>query len=310
LESQQKLILNKGGSKSNKTNKTKKSKKSNKSKTKSKFKNQKGGSDPRIIIFFISLFFVFSKAIKNMTDSDVIQRIKEANNVSILFKNDYGTCALNSLLFLKTIDLPTFENLSIKRIQNKLKLTRYVTSQYLNKELDIYSKWFIISEISEKRNLRLEMDYYIEKYIDKIKNRLIALRNLYKFPLNQSIITEMNFPFKNSNKYHSVVVWLTSENDLVIIDPQEFIEVNEIVIYTNNQGIMFDDKLLKTKSLKAYIKNYINLFENTYLFESIHIEIEDLKLEQENTNLKKTISKIQQSKKQMENTKQLTIEEL
>jgi len=165
LENEQKLILNKGGSKIKtktnkaktnkakinkkaKTNKTNKTNKSNKAKTnKNKIRKiQKGGADPRIIIFFISLFFVFSKGIKNMTDIDVIKRIKEANNVSILFKNDYGTCALNSLLFLKSIDLPTFEQLSIGIINNQIKLNRFNIGSYLNKELHIYSKWFKITE--------------------------------------------------------------------------------------------------------------------------------------------------------------------
>ena len=89
LEKQQQLILNKGGSK-NKTNKktkltkltkltkrTKRTKLTKRSKTnknkitkmnKLRKRSQKGGADPRIIMFFVSLFFIFSKAIKNMTD--------------------------------------------------------------------------------------------------------------------------------------------------------------------------------------------------------------------------------------------------
>ena len=301
LENQQKQILNKGGTKNKrKTNKkTRKTKKTNKiRKTKRKRntkKYQKGGADPRIIIFFITLFFVFSKGIKNMTDSEVIQRIKEANDVSILFKNDYGTCALNSLLFLKTIDLPTFEQLSIGIIEDKIKFNRFKIASYLNKELHIYSKWYSIHVKTEEKNLRVGLEVDIENYIYKIKNKLIDIRKFYNFSETQSIITLMDFPFKNTNNLaHSVIIWLTSENELVIIDPQKFIK-NEFVIYTTNSNPQE-----KKKSLKDYIRKNIDLQKNTYIFESIHFEIEDItgenKLEKENINLQKVISKIQETK--------------
>ena len=309
LENEQKLILNKGGSKIN--NKTKKSK------TNKIRKIQKGGADPRIIIFFISLFFVFSKGIQNMTDTDVIKRIKEANNVSILFKNDYGTCALNSLLFLKSIDLPTFEQLSIGIINNQFNLNRFDVASYLNKELHIYSKWFQVTEKTEEKNLRIGIELTIQNYIAKIKNRLIDLRKFYNFSENQSIITEMNYPFKNSLTIsHSVVIWLTSENELVIIDPQKFLK-NDLVLYTNNlvqPNIILNDQLLKTKSMSDYIKQNIDLNNSTFIFESIHIELEDLKrenmLDQENINLQQTISRIQEAKEQIENTPIGKVEEL
>ena len=315
FENQQFKMLNQGGNKK-KLTKTRKNKtksklnkiiklnklnkiiKPRKNKTKRKTKQyQKGGSDPRIIMFFISLFFLFAKGIKNMTDSEVINRIKEVNNVSTLFKNDYGTCAINSLLFLKTIDLPTFEQLSIGIIEDKINFNRFKIASYLNKELHIHSKWYSVSLKSEEKNLRVGIELQIENYIDEIKNKLINLRKFYNFSETQSIITEMNFPFKNTfNLAHSVIIWLTSENELVIIDPQKFIK-NEIVLFTDNPL-----KQEKTKSLKDYIRQNIDLQENTYIFESIHIEIEDLKgenkLEQENINLQKTISRIQETKDQ------------
>ena len=316
LENEQKQILNKGGFKNNK--KTKKAKTKSKTKANKKLKNlQKGGADPRIIIFFISLFFVFTRGIKNMTDSDVIKRIKEANNVSILFKNDYGTCALNSLLFLKAIDLPTFEQLSIGIIKEQINLNRFNSGTYLNKELHIYSKWYKISENTEEKNLRVGLEVTIHNYIDKIKNRLIELRKIYNFSENQSIITEMNYPFKNTATIsHSVIIWLTSENELILIDPQKFI-INNLVLYSNNPNqpnIMFNDPMLKTKSINEYIKQNVDLFNSTFIFESIHFELEDLngenKLEQENINLQKTIARIQETKQQIENRNLGRIEEL
>lgn len=303
LENQQLKILNRGGSKLTKKRKNKKKSKPNKltKKIKNKTKrisklNLKGGADPRIIIFFITLFFVFSKGIRNMTDSDVIKRIKEVNDVSTLFKNDYGTCALNSLLFLKTIDLPTFEQLSIGIIQDKITLNRFKTAFYLNKQLDIYSKWYKISVNTDRKNLRIGIELQIDNYLDKIKNKLIDLRKFYQFSENQSIITEMNYPFKNTiNLAHSIVIWLTSKNELIIIDPQKFLQ-NEIVIYSDNSL----DLGIKIESIKDYIKQNVDLFYNSYLFESIHIELEDIsgenKLEKENVNLQRTIKRIQETK--------------
>jgi hypothetical protein len=124
----------------------------------------------------------------------------------------------------------------------------------------------------------------------------------------------MNFPSKSSPFLsHSVVVWLTSQNELVIIDPQKFIK-NELVLFTDNllkKGIMFNDEMLKTYSIKDYIKQNIDLFHNTYIFESIHIEMEDIKgesiLNKENINLQKTLSRIQEAK---ENRKLDKVEEL
>jgi len=59
-----------------------------------KFRNQKGGMDPRIVLFFMSMLIVFVKGVKNVTDTDVIKRIKQSNEVSELFSNYYGTCTL------------------------------------------------------------------------------------------------------------------------------------------------------------------------------------------------------------------------
>jgi len=301
LEDQQKQILNKGGLKNkSKTRKykTRKSKtrksKTRKSKTR-KYIYQKGGADPRIIMFFVSLFFIYSKAIKNMSDSDVINRIKEANDVSILFKNDYGTCSINTLLFLKTIDLPTFEQLSIDIIEDKIKFNRFKIASYLNKELHIYSKWYSITEKNDENNLRLGIDLKIHNYIDKIKNKLIDIRKFYNFPEKQSIITGMSFPFKNTlNLSHSVVIWLTSENELIIIDPQKFIN-NGLVFYSTKPN-----PLEKTILINEYIKENVDLQANTYIFESLHFEIEDEngenKLEKGNINLQNVISKIQETK--------------
>ena len=72
--------------------------------------------------------------------------------------------------------------------------------------------------------------------------------------------------------------------------------------------------MLNSKSLKDYIKEYVDLYENSFIFESLHIELEDLKgenkLELENINLQKTILRIQETKDKKENRKLTRVEEL
>ena len=85
-----------------------------------------------VILKIMSFFYVFVKGIKNMTQTEVIDRIKQANKVSDIFKNYYGTCALNTMLFLNTIDLQIFEELSINMMKTKSGLATHEISLYLN----------------------------------------------------------------------------------------------------------------------------------------------------------------------------------
>jgi len=276
-----------------------------------KLRNQKGGTDPRILIFFMSMFIVFVKGVQNMTDMDVIKQVKKANQVSDLFRNYYGTCTLNTLLFLKTIDLPTFEDLSIDKMMNKPSLTKYEMSNYLNKELTLNSRWYSFS--GREGNI----DDLIEQFIDRVRNKLISLRSSYGFPSNQSIITAMIYPKKSIVKSHAVVVWLTSKNEIIIIDPQKFI-TNDIILYTSEitfDKFLFNDKELKKSSLRFYIRKNIDLtteIRDTDIFESIHIEIDDIygnnNLSPTNQRVIETISRIRETEENLENKNR--IEEL
>jgi hypothetical protein len=268
-----------------------------------KLRNQKGGTDPRILIFFMSMFIVFVKGVQNMTDMDVIKQIKKANQVSELFKNYYGTCTLNTLLFLKTIDIPTFEDLSIDMMTNKPGLKKYEISKYLNKELSIDSRWYSFS------GREGDVDELVEQFIDRVRNKLISLRSSYGFPSNQSIITAMSYPKKSKAASHAVVVWLTSKNDIVIIEPQKFLE-NEIILYTSEitfDRFLFNDRELKKSSLRYYIKKNIDLtseHRDTDIFESIHIEIDDVygenNLSQTNQRVIQTIARIKETEENLE----------
>ena len=244
----------------------------------------------RIVLVVISLLCVFIKGIKNITQIEVINRIKQANKVSDIFRNYYGTCAINTMLFLNTINVETFEKLSINIIKNKAGLVRDEISLYLNLELNIDSIWF---SFSVKRENELDS---IALYIEKIRNRLIKMRSFYGFADNQSILTAMNYPKKQKDVWHSVVIWLTNNNEIIIIEPQKFF-INGIILYTSEvlyERYMNNDKSLKIEPITAYIRENIDIlsdYRDTELYESLHIEIYD-KNTLDPKNIIKTISRI------------------
>jgi len=255
----------------------------------------------KIVLVFMSLFYLFVKGIKNMTQIDVIDRIKQANEVSDIFKNYYGTCSLNTMLFLKTIDLQTFEELSINMMKKTAGLFINEMSLYLNSELNINSKWFSFSVRGENE------EELITNYIEKIRNKLIQMRSVYGFSYNQAILTALNYPKKETDKGHSVVIWLTNNNEIIIIEPQKFLK-NDIILYTSEalyERYMDNDKSLKIEPIRGYIRENIDVlseYKNTELFESLHIEIYDKNtLNPKNKNIIKTISRIKEVEESLNN---------
>jgi len=247
-----------------------------------------------VILRIMAFFYVFVKGIKNMTQIEVINRIKQANKVSDIFRNYYGTCALNTMLFLNTIDLQTFEELSINMMKIKSGLARHEISSYLNSELNINSIWFSFS-INDKNE-----EDMITNYIEKIRNELVKMRLVYGFADNQSILSAMNYPKKQKDIGHSVVIWLTNNNEIIIIDPQKFF-INDIILYTSEslyERYMNNDKLLKIESIRGYIRENIDIlndYRETEIFESLHIEIYDKNtLDPKNKNIIKTILRIKE----------------
>lgn len=279
--------------------------KSNKIKkiTNSKTKKHKGGfMFTKSSIIFMMMLILFVNGIQNITDTNVIARIKQANSVSDIFRNNYGTCTLNTLLFLKTIDLPTFTELSIDMMQNKAGMSTNEMSRYLNYELNIQSKWF---SFTPRGNTEQEL---IEDFINKIKKKLISLRMSYGFDSNKSILTAMNYTKKNKENGHSVVLWLTSNDDIILIEPQKFIS-NNILLYSSdkiNSSIHINDNQVKFSSLQQYIYDNIDItndIKETEIFESIHIEINDIYnkdvFSQTNKNILNAIMKIKSASETM-----------
>ena len=140
----------------------------------------------------------------------------------------------------------------------------------------------------------------ITNYIEKIRNELVKMRLVYGFADNQSILSAMNYPKKQKDRGHSVVIWLTNNNEIIIIDPQKFF-INDIILYTSEslyERYMNNDKLLKIESIRGYIRENIDLlsdYRETEIFESLHIEIYDKNtLDPKNKNIIKTILRIKE----------------
>lgn len=255
---------------------------------------QHGGLPPNYMMFFVMLL-LFSGVfgIKNVTDTDIVNRLITANDVSKIFRNQYGTCTANTLLFLKTIDLITFEELSIK-IHNQKRglrnneIKQYLTENletedYLNKDLNIKVEWNTITHFLGEGSI----DDNINEYINDIMDVLKQERNkLYGTDKKQNIITILNYSVEEKNKGHSVVVWLNSRDDIFIIDPQNF-NYYGFEIYTTLN--IYDDTSnyiknilpsnLKLRSLKRYIKENVNFksdnYRITYILTSVHGELTD-----------------------------------
>ncbi len=244
---------------------------------------QRGGANPQLILFLIGLLLLSVKGITNTTDVDVIDRIKQSGEVKDIYRNFYGTCTLNTMLFLKTINIPTFEELSITMMKDEPGFNRKQLTNYFNQDLNVKGEW---TEISPNPQLN-DKEEYIQSYIDRLKNTMKTMRLKYGYRPNQSVITAMTYPVKNKETGHAVVLWLTSEDDLILIDPQIF-TIFGMEVYSSNMEKSYLDKEKKISmhSLKRYIiekininlhekySDYFSLFPTTILT-SLHIEIAD-----------------------------------
>lgn len=266
--------------------------------------SQKGGANPQLIIFLIGLLLVFVKGITNTTDTEVIERIKQSGEVKDIYKNYYGTCSLNTMLFLKTIKIPTFEELSINMMKFKPGFNKEQMTKYMNQELDVKGEW---TEINPNPQLEDESEY-IQSYIDRLKDKMKSMRLKYGYRQNQSIITALTYPVKNKEKSHAVVLWLTSEDDLILIDPQIFTKYG-IEIYSSdlNKSYLDSNKKIRMHSLERYIREKININLDrknddystlfpTSILTSLHTEIADIygkdRLSLNNKLLTDTITRI------------------
>jgi hypothetical protein len=301
-----------GGAKKQRKNKSKSKsscKKTQRNKTKSKSKSKintktisrrkiVGGRLPSWAAFFCFIVVIMNLSngifgIQNKKDAEVLQRVKQTYSVIDLFDNNYGTCGTNTLLFLGNIGLKTHRDLVISRIRGQ-EMSYDMLSKYLNSNTKTIYQWesiktptvFMKTVEGNLRQTRLlsnqsqkqeQIKKTIESYMEIVKSRMMELKqSLYSG--EYGIITALGYPSEDTT--HAVSLWLTSENTLVLIDPQTYIEKKGVVLYTDNK----DDSILGTtrqESLFDYFQKNLNL-DSEYtseLLTEIHTEIVQSTLE-------------------------------
>ena len=284
-------------------------------KTRKAYIKQKGGSNLRLIIFFISFAFLLVRGMKNVAHNDVIRQLKDSFDVVSVYQNYYGTCTLNTLLFLKSIDLPTFDSLSRYIVREHTGLSLDEMSFLLSKKIVLTTDWLKL------RGSEGEEDVVAERYIEQLKSFMINVRIKYGFREGQDLLTAMIYPSKKIIKDgnvkivdHAVVLWLTNNDELIIIDPQVFYQENNIVLYSSNSVISYldDDRSLMIRSIKDYIKENVDILDTereTNVLESLHIESEntgeDVRLSKTNKKLIEMISSLRNYEEQVNSSKVL-----
>jgi len=284
---------------------------------------QKGGMIKYIVLFAITMLLLAMQVngVKNVTKTEVERRLIETGGaVSKIFDNQVGTCALNTLLWLKVLDLPTFEQKSVEMITGKAGLNSIQLSELLHSKYILGADWTRLT--LNNTILELEQNSTNDRvlageYINMIKLRLIQLRRQrYGSEKNYQsyhILNPMAYPAKGSDVGHAVVVWLMpsnedegtysdnlEDNDIAIIDLQTFAGKPRPAIYKS--GMPSIDKNIRKYALTGYVLDNID-FKNpntfTKIYESVHTEIVDPngsnRLTIDNNKVFETIDVIQQT---------------
>ncbi len=280
---------------------------------------QKGGMANYIVLFAITMLLLAIQVngVINVTKGDVEERLMNtAGEVSKIFENRVGTCALNTLLWLKVIDLPTFEQKSVEMITGKSGLNSIQMSELLHSKYVLGADWTRLTlDKSIIDNNNISDREKAEEYINMIKQRLIQLRRqrygTEKHYKSYHILNPMAYPVKNDKNGHAVVVWLMpanediftdelEDNDIAIIDLQTFAGKPRPVIYKS--GLSSVNKNIRKYGLTGYVMENIDFKNNnavTKIYESVHTEIFDSSGNNEltinNNNLFDTIDIIQQT---------------
>lgn len=279
----------KGGKSIRKTIKRKYLKKSRKFLKKSRkyLKKQKGGATHLYILLFIS-FILLAQGMRNMSYLDVKERINDAFHAKELFRNKYGTCSINSLLFLRSIHLDTFKDLSLQIMKTNKGLTSSQFTEYLNSEIVFKTDWLILLATGDEDPLAVDLNAV--SFIDKIKSKISRLREIYG---HGNLLTAMNYPVKNKKNGHAVVLWITENDELVLIDPQDFYYENRIVLYSS-APLQNNVTNMHFEPLTEYIKNRVDVLDDnreTQIFMQMHTEIDTGIKDNELTN--RVVSSIQ-----------------
>lgn len=277
-----------------------------------------GGYDKWISKLIFSLVVAILMISKNVLslqpeyDNDVLQRLTHAGEIKELFDNKHGTCVPNTALFLGAINLKTYEELTTMIVERHRGLDVDEMVKYLDAGLNTSWHWYIINNeefltqttLQKYGNLRSPRIVQAKKeegrrenirnYIRAIKSQLIEMRNSIDHGEEQGILTALVYP--SDDVHHVVVVWLTSDEKLVVIDPQEFMRLKNTkknVVLFSEEEVEYDPTFAHA-TLENYFMNYLNDTGITLLLRDMHVrKIEHIhELVKENPMVNDVIDKI------------------
>jgi len=272
-----------------KQNKTKGNRnRTNKQKKKTRRRRVYGGHRQWISKLIFSLVVAILMISKNVLslqpeyDSDVLQRLTHAGEIKELFDNKHGTCVPNTALFLGAINLKTYEELTTMIVERKKGLDVDEMVKYLDSGLNTSWHWYIINNeeflTAQHKYGNLRASVYAKKeehrreniraYIRAIKRQLVEMRNSIAHGEDQGILTALVYP--SDDVHHVVVAWLTSDEKLVVIDPQEFVRVKKNVVLFSEEEVEYAPAFAHA-TLENYFMTYLNDTGITLLLRDMHV---------------------------------------
>ena len=175
---------------------------------------QKGGGIISVLLFIIILYSLGNtiSGIISISDENVIKRIEETKSVINIFDNTHGWC------------------IALQAILNK----KFSFKDYITKEIKIDWELSSFQYKLTKPNLRGSIDN-IDIYTSSIRNLMIILKNdVHNLDSNVGIITAFSYPTYTNGINHMVILWLTQDDHLILIDPQTYAH-DDIRIYSNGR---------------------------------------------------------------------------
>jgi hypothetical protein len=268
-------------------------------------RNLKGGFNMKLITsLMLSILMIlnitqYAAGVQPEYDDDVLERLNQVEKIKDIFENKYGTCAINTALFLGSIDLDTYEKVTETIIERGHGLTYSEVSKYLNSSLKTLWEWDLFSIPTHKRTTTRYLRGAVETevsneqvrdYIKMVKDKMIEIREKKIENSDQGILTALTYP--SYGVHHVVVIWLTSDDTLVVIDPQEFVE-SGIVLYSDD---LSKYTKYRSKSIEEYFAQYLedSNDKKSAILMDYHVKREEnlMELTDDNEQVKKVIEKI------------------
>lgn len=257
-----------------------------------------------VALFAIVFLFMSGnvKSVLNVTHSSLVNDLRNSFSVADIFKNKYGTCAPNVLLFMKVIGLDKFSELTTQIISQRQYMPKAQVSEYLNRKMGINEIWDIqpieydVENAKKSMSNKLLSKYIsyvnsqsgadkslMDKYIlsiyllEDIREKMKGLRKKLFNEVPNSIVTYASLPGINSKGIgagHAVTLWLTPDDKLLLIDPQKFIYSDVVVVFSED---FFREKDIEIWRLTDYFVNLIDfrVGRSYYIMSQIHEQIYD-----------------------------------